>query len=381
MISKPNDKLGFYTVGSQRVESKIDACILGTELNQHPQWHFSDNVWNSVDWTAEPEMDILEIYKQRARQIRAQYEYVIVNYSAGSDSQTLVEAFVKAGCHIDEIVTIWNRSQTSNVVLSPGATDARNIEAEFDLTTKDGLNWIKSVSPTTKITYMDISSAVVDSYKQFDGEEWLNVTTEHLHPQYVTRWHATREKHQLQQLDRGKKTAIVFGIDKPRVCIKDDRYCVYFIDIIANIVRGAFNDPSYTNLDYVYFYWTPDMPEIVIKQAHLIKKWFESNPALKPILQWPNIDFTKRATYEIIVRSIIYPEWDLKKFQCAKTSSSVFCEWDDWFFQQYSGTAIYDSWYKGIEYVQAKIDSKYLKYTFDQKFDGFTGMINGHFYI
>ena len=68
MKSLVNDKLGFYTVGNQRVESKIDACILGTKLNLHPQWHFNDKVWNSQNWTQEPELDILELYKIRARQ-------------------------------------------------------------------------------------------------------------------------------------------------------------------------------------------------------------------------------------------------------------------------------------------------------------------------
>ena len=376
-----NEKLGFYTVGQQRVESKIDACVLATKCGLHPQWNFNDQVWNQQQWTQEPSLDILELYRMRARQIREQYQYVIINFSGGSDSDTLVESFLQTGCFIDEIVTIWNRERTPRVIADPGCTDAKNIEAEFELTTKQALDKIRLASPSTKITYLDISGAVVEAYERFDGEEWLTTTAEHLHPQYVTRWSSTREKQQLITLDRGLKTAVVFGVDKPKVCIKDGKYCLYFVDVVANSFRGKFDRAEYDNLETVFFYWTPDLPEILIKQAHMIMRWFETNPALKPILNWPNLDYQKRSAYEIIVRSIIYPAWNLNTFQCAKTTSTVYSEWDSWFFEHYKNTKIYDCWHKGIEYIESHVDQKYLKYTFDNQFDGFVGMINGHFYL
>lgn len=381
MIVTNDDKLGYYTLGNQKIKSKIDACILATKQGGHPVWNFNNDVWNQQNWTQEPEIDILELYRIRARQIREQYDYVIINYSGGSDSQTMVDAFLSAGCYIDEIVTVWNRDSTPKVDASGAVNDAENIEAEYDLTTRPGLTRISLESPTTKITYIDISRHTVNQYQKFDGEEWLKTTAEHLHPQYVTRWEATRDVNQLRQLDTGRRTAIVFGVDKPKVCIKDGRYCVYFVDIVANSFRGGWNRPEYDNFDYVFFYWNPDLPEIVIKQAHLIKRWFDANPMLKPILEWPNHDYNKRQAYEIIARTIIYPHWDLNTFQCYKTSSSIWSEWDHWFFKTYSGTAIYDNWKKGVDFVEKSIDRRFLKYTFDDQFDGLVGMINGHFYI
>jgi hypothetical protein len=375
------DKLGYYTVGEQRFDSKIDACIAGTKLNIHPQWHFNDHVWNNIDWTIEPEIDILELYKMRARQIREQYDYLIVYYSGGSDCQTLVDAFLKAGCFIDEIVTIWNRKHTKKIVLEPGVTDATNIEAEFDLTTRTGLERIRNASPLTKITYSDVSDTTVELYTELDGEEWLQSTVEHLNPHYIARWSTTRTKHQQKTLDRGLRTAAVFGVDKPKVCIKDGKYCLYFVDVITNSFRGSWNRNQYTNIDNVYFFWTPDLPEIVVKQAHMIMTWFEQHPMLKPILAWPNLDYSKRNAYEIITRSVIYPEWDLNTFQCVKTSGSVYSEWDNWFFEQYQGTKIHDCWRMGIDYVEKHIDKKYLSYKFDGRLNGFVGMINGHFLL
>jgi len=381
MINGINPKLGFYTVGDQQYRSKIDACIAGTKTNNYPQWQFCDNVWNTANWTHEPEISILDLYKIRARQIREKYDYVIVNYSGGSDSQTLVDAFFDAGCHIDEIVTIWNRSHTPTVIANRGVTDARNIEAEFELTTRMGLDQIRSRSPNTKITYYDVSQATVSSFQNYDGEEWLKTTREHLNPHFVTRYSNTREKGQLVNLDRGLKTAIVVGIDKPRVCIKDNKYAVYFLDTLVNNCQGGLNNQDYDNAELVLFYWSPDLPEIIIKQSHMIMTWFEQNPMLKSILTWPTPGFASRQAYEVISRGIIYPNWKLDTFQVQKSSSPIWCEWDDWFFQGFKDTKEYQCWFKGIEHIEKNIDKKYLKYTFDNKFDGFVGMLNGHFYL
>ena len=76
-----------------------------------------------------------------------------------------------------------------------------------------------------------------------------------------------------------------------------------------------------------------------------------------------------------------YTAWNLNTFQCAKTTSTVYSEWDSWFFEHYKNTKIYDCWHKGIEYIESHVDQRYLKYTFDNQFDGFIGMINGHFYL
>ena len=381
MIDSLNPKLGFYMVGSQRYKSKIDACIAGTQKNTNPQWYFCDNVWNNLDWTHEPEISILDLYKIRARQIRETYDYVIVNYSGGSDSQSLVDAFFDAGCHIDEIVTIWNRKHTNKVITNLGATDPRNIEAEFELTTRQGLDQIRARSPNTKITYYDVSSATIERFQHYDGEEWLKTTTEHLNPHFVTRWSTTREKEQLITLDRGLKTAIVVGVDKPRVCIKDNRYAVYFVDTLVNNCQGGYDNHDYDNAELVLFYWDPDLPEIIVKQAHMIMRWFEQNPMLKSILNWPNHSYTSRQAYELISRGIIYPKWKLDTFQCQKPGSPVWCDWDDWFFQGFKNTSEYHCWHKGIEYIEKNVDKKYIKYTFDNKFDGLTSMINGHFYL
>jgi hypothetical protein len=165
------------------------------------------------------------------------------------------------------------------------------------------------------------------------------------------------------------------------VCIKDNKYAVYFLDTLVNNCQGGLNNQDYDNAELVLFYWSPDLPEIIIKQSHMIMTWFEQNPMLKSILTWPTPGFASRQAYEVISRGIIYPNWKLDTFQVQKSSSPIWCEWDDWFFQGFKDTKEYQCWFKGIEHIEKNIDKKYLKYTFDNKFDGFVGMLNGHFYL
>jgi hypothetical protein len=379
MLQNFDRNLGYYTVGEKEFGSKIQALIYGTQHNIHPEWQFDNKVWHSQDWTIEPNVDLLTLYKIRAKQIREKYDYVIINYSGGSDSQTVVDAFLQAGCFIDEIVTIWNRKYTKKIVLDPSMQDSRNIEAEFDLTTKQGINNIINKSPNTKITYRDISDDLVDSISSLDAEEWVNYAVEHLNPGCLARWSVATRNDQRRLLDAGKRVAVVYGIDKPRVCIKDGNYCAYFVDSVPNATRTFLDAYEYNNVEKVYFYWAAELPDIVIKQAHVVKKWFECNAKLRPILHWPNHDFSKKQAYEIILRTLIYPEWDMTKFQCMKADTMVFNQWDQWFFTQYKNTSLFESWYKGVNYVEKNIDPKFLRYDIDGNFTGFVGMINGHF--
>lgn len=371
------DRHGYYLVGNQKVHNKIRALKLATDTKQSVTWHWADDVWYHVDWLNEPALDVYELYRMRARQIRERYDYVIINYSGGSDSQTLVDAFLDAGCHIDEIVTMWNRKYVREVKTS---TDVRNIEAEFDLATAPGLERIRQRSPLTRITYRDICDSVLSVFNQADGESWLDLTTEHLNPGYMTRWSATSETDQLRTLDRGLRTVIVSGTDKPKVCIREDGgYYLYFLDTFVNNARGSTNLPEYDNVDYEFFYWAPDMPEISVKQAHMIRRWFETNPVLKYLLSWGHTSYSNRTAYEQIVKSIIYPRYNFATFQVDKPTNTVTCEWDDWFFQEHSQSAAYHNWSQGIAWVERNIDPKFLKYGFTGRFEGFGGFIRGHF--
>ena len=74
-------------------------------------------MFSKCDWTTEPEpgVPLSEYYRRRAQQIRDKYDYVVLLYSGGPDSNNILHAFVHNGIKIDEIVNINSYDKTQVV--------------------------------------------------------------------------------------------------------------------------------------------------------------------------------------------------------------------------------------------------------------------------
>ena len=89
-----NPKLGFYTVGDRTHYSKVHALIDGTKTNQFPIWNFNNDVFGAQKWDEEPGVDLRELYRIRAQQLRDQYDYIRIEASGGGDSTTTIFSFL-----------------------------------------------------------------------------------------------------------------------------------------------------------------------------------------------------------------------------------------------------------------------------------------------
>lgn len=147
--------LGYYTVDGKIFPSKVAALIEGTTRNIHPEWQFHNEFFDRIDWTQEPDVDIYELYRQRAQQIRERYDYLLLMYSGGSDSQTILDVCIKYGIRVDEIVVVW--APSLNGTYTPDANDSscRNVQSEWDFTIKPRLDYISQQFPGIKITIHD----------------------------------------------------------------------------------------------------------------------------------------------------------------------------------------------------------------------------------
>ena len=99
-----NKKLGYYTVGDVEFDSKIKACIYAQTNNQDVVWHFNNEIFEKYSWHIEPEKSLDELYDLRARQLRESYDYIMLSFSGGSDSNQIAESFMRQGLLIDEII-------------------------------------------------------------------------------------------------------------------------------------------------------------------------------------------------------------------------------------------------------------------------------------
>ena len=361
IIFDENDKLGYYQVGEDRFYSKPMALIEGTRRNIHPEWKFNTNVFGQFNWAVEPELPLREIYRQRALQLREKYEYIKLEFSGGGDSTTVLYSFVNNGIHLDEVIFRYPKSAEKNVSADPYNTKCENTLSEWEYAARPLLQWLATHHPKIKITFHDYTENLIANAST--DESWIFKTREYFQPGHLYKHDFRGVREHLNILDSGKKLCNLYGIDKPKLCIRDGHWYLYFLDIMANIAQpdvGEYKDQVINE----YFYWSPDMPEVLSKQSHIIRRWFElpENQYLQFLVRWPNHSWNQRNTYEQLIKPLIYPDYDPTTFQVSKASNNFYCEMDHWFYVNYKEHTYYKTWQAGLKYLVNNIDKKFFNY-------------------
>ena len=96
LFNAKSDKFGYYRVGSDKFYSKLLA-IKAQTLSQNKEfvhWHFHDDAFASKNWAVEPDISLTTLYKWRAEQLRQKYDYIVLFYSGGADSNNILDTFV-----------------------------------------------------------------------------------------------------------------------------------------------------------------------------------------------------------------------------------------------------------------------------------------------
>jgi hypothetical protein len=378
-----NKKLGYYLVrdpvNPTAYSSKTQALMHATRVNAYMEWNFNEEFFNKINWSQEPTENLDQLYYQRALQLRQTYDYLILNYSGGSDSKTILDTFLKNNIHIDEILVRWPK-KGSEKIYTPNAIDyvPENVYSEWDLVILPDLQWIAARYPGIKITVWDYTEEVEKYYKDID---WITkVNGEHLNPAQIGRYAMGMDIHK-RILDKGKKVGHIHGLDKPRVAHENGKFYCFFLDSVANLSGIMYDDSVDVMNVQELFYWTPDFPKIVAKQAHIIARFFRENPALLHLIPRGFVPYTSRTAYEMIIKSLIYPDWDPKRFQAPKPSSVFYCEYDEWFFNTYKETNTFETWKRGLKYVTENIDAKHFNLNRHGNANGFMGCMSTHFML
>lgn len=373
-----NPKLGFYQVGNDRYYTKVMALMEATKRNQFPEWNFNRQVFDNLNWLQEPATDLRELYRLRAKQLREQYDYIRLEFSGGGDSTTVLYSFIHNNIHIDEIVFRYPKTGDKGAAeADPFNTKCENTLSEWELAAKPILQWVATNLPQTKITFHDYSEDLVNN--KLD-DTWVFRTKDYAQPSHAFKHDTVSLKDHRLAADSGKKICILYGVDKPKMCIKDKKWYAYFIDFQANHANTVVYE--YTNINIEYFYWTPDLPEILLKQAHMIKNWFSlpSNKFLQHLVRWPNHSVTQRTTYEHVIKPLIYPDYNPATFQVSKPSNNFYAEMDFWFFKNFTETTAYKNWQAGLQLITNNIDKKYFNLEQGREV-GFVGFISPFYYL
>jgi len=346
------DKFGFYKVDALKFYSRFDAEQVAAKSNKPLTWHFNDEEFSNFDWTVEPSQSLEELYANRARQIRENYDHVVLWYSGGSDSHNILSSFVNNNIQLDEVASYTNYDATKKT------DDWLNAEI-YNLTVPTIKHIQDTTQPWLKHTIIDISQLAVDFFKnKINKFDWVYNSNCYLGPNNIARTFIVESQPSWQKLiDQGKRVAFVWGVEKPRVIGVNGHYCIMFIDTIDHAVPVAQQLNDTAGIFHELFYWSPDSKELLAKQAHVIKKFFKSAVASSPYLS-DKID--SRASGAVVegkikyltlagTNRLLYPGWKPVPFQ-VKPVSLLFTGRDTWFFNLPDSDPAKYAWKTGLEH-------------------------------
>ncbi len=357
-------KLGYYKVGEKVFFEKIDAVLYANTTLEDISWNFNDEIFQKVDWTIEPTLSLRELYRIRAKQIRDQFDYIILFASGGADSTNMIYSFLNNGIHVDEIVASAPISGLSN--LNQVASDNR-AENTYSETFTAQLPLMKDLAdrfPATRFTLNDYFDTMVN----FKEDDWLLKSGEWIHPSGLARYSLEKFKHLRDLADSGKRIGILYGIDKPNLIVDNLGNMFSSLgDVAVNVQRKSF-ERDYLNVENVLFYYATELPEIMVKQAHLVARWI-FKPENQNVLKYlRNIDLVipfernrvRQSYWERAIVPCIYPDTARKVFQAHKPTRMFLGEHDGWFYEKHHSTRVYQMIDSDFRNFFKLINPKYL---------------------
>ena len=330
------DRFGFYYVDGFKTYSKVEAVEYADRVKKMVRWNFNDEVFSAHDWSIEPACSLEDLYAKRAREIRDKYDYVVIFYSGGIDSQNIVDTFVKNDLKIDELATM----NYYGVDPDPDA----HFHAEHTYVTYPRIRALQDQGIEFRHRSIDLSEF---SYSILTDRRWnldrayhgnTHASTMHVAKTYI------REKtpDYMKLIEQGKKLVFVWGADKPRVKLQGGKYMMEFCDYVGSAIGTR---TQIENRDWEHdelFYWDPSCCDLICKQAHMIKKFAESLPepskknfisrslsediiddeTLSSILHANGIKGPQ--IYRNIVNWLIYPNFRFDMFSTGKPPSTLY---------------------------------------------------------
>lgn len=357
-MTSHSDKLGFYRVGDKKFYNKTLALLENFQTKEDVHWIFNNKVYGSIDWTIPVETPLSELYKNRAQQLRDQYDYLVLYFSGGADSTNALHAFIDNNIFIDEIIMHLPEAVKTSI----NSTDTSNLNyySEVEYAAVAHLKKFEnSVHPNTKISINDFSKTGLEL---LNNEDWfdrsplcLSISISGILRQISQEY----DGYHLSLQEKDKSIAYILGVDKPLVHFNGNNYSCYFMDTSTYhyISPVNFNKSKINNVFTEFFYWTPDMPEIIVKQAQDIKKHCEENAWAK-FMASESLD-RHISEYRTILHPIIYPDYVCEQFQTDKPSTHVMRPMDNWFWQTAS-KKVKGNYLSTLKYLRKNTDPKYM---------------------
>lgn len=317
--------MGEWRVGKESFYQKSSALLRATETKENVSYHFYDDIWDKFDRSKLGKISLDQLYLNRAKQLRDSYDYLILYYSGGADSRNILLTFLDNNIKLDQICVKWPVCAVDKGIY-PITTNREDVNymCEWDLVIKPDLEKLSKTHPEIKIEIIDwfdgvTSNTFLDS--SFDGLQQFTYMCNMLRV-------PSSSKIEKNLVWKGKKVASIYGIDKPLVGMQPDgSYYMYFQDTATTMNPPRIHNPHGAE----YFYWSPEMPEIVFEQCYLIANYFRQKKEIDKVITNKQIASTNfqhgiiskkhQGVYNNhldVIKSIIYSNYDQSIFQAQK---------------------------------------------------------------
>lgn len=319
---------GYYKVNGEIIENKVHALIKASSLKCPVSWWYYDEIFEEANKNYKTRTSLIELYRQRAQQLRDSYDYLILNYSGGSDSHNILQTFLRNNIKLDAIYVQWPESLMDKGLYTPNAIDKSNanFHSEWDLVLKKDLEWIGKNRPDIIIEIGDWTKTVKEN---FYTDDIFDANVSNLPSIARAQKQNTYSRYESLWANQGKTVASIFGVDKTPIIKHKGKWYFYFVDTCL-MAKANPDNPNGVE----YFYHTPMFPEIAIEQAIALKHWFSRRPDKEHLIlsrmdrterdpegmtNWGHQQFYKEwSEVAEIFKLVCYPYWDFTRFQADK---------------------------------------------------------------
>jgi hypothetical protein len=286
---KNNPYYYYYSFQDFIFSTKLNLFISKKEKFTQGQFHLPniEKKFDEINITEEPKDDLQNLYKQRAVEIRNNYDYVTLFYSGGPDSHCILESFLLNNIFIDEIVIfdIYNTNEKYNIS-SKNHEMFLYLDAEGrgDDIEKSALPlakyFVETYSPHTKITYFPkIQETHLDFWTKINknnfAKELKTNVSELLLNRPIFRIQNTNVfNSQWKSIKKNKKVVHLWGREKPAINYDDIGFYFFFNDqLFSSTFDNYFNltiDQLPNHHEYFFIYPSTIAINLFLKQCHIL---------------------------------------------------------------------------------------------------------------
>lgn len=340
-----DDNIAGWICDDRFFQSKAHALLYASEYSKNIQYYYNDHEFEHWNWCIEPRESLAELYRQRAQQLRDQYDHIVLMFSGGSDSTNMLRTFLDNQIVIDEVICTgaWN-----HVI---GAMDPLNIEI-----TVAAAPLITEIEKTKiRFTHLNLFDA---RERAFQHPEWVFDVdpTLCLYSDFIN--HALFDLPWIRALaDQGKKICYIWGCEKPKIIVKQNWYYLAFRDQLMN--SNFYMRAHRHELNQEFFYSHITCASLIAKQIHIILRYLESTMSRNEILNFL-MGHQHQSSFDLY-NSLLYADtWNTNTFTLGKHNINQYSQKWVTFEKKMKDSLHYKIWHGSIKDLLGSIDAQFL---------------------